>query len=165
LFVDSEVTTCRRLEGSDVVVATAPVGMLVAAVRELRARGVLVVPEGTRVAPTVSAEAGSAEGGHLRFDETSGVALADFALLRELHTGTPTVVRPLDAGRRRVAVVGPVGFTEQDDESVAESLLMAIGFVVLRGESETQFVELDRKSTRLNSSHVKISYAVFCLKK
>src|SRR5207302_7604749 len=26
-------------------------------------------------------------------------------------------------------------------------------------------VESDRKSTRLNSSHVKISYAVFCLKK
>src|SRR5207302_9755150 len=26
-------------------------------------------------------------------------------------------------------------------------------------------VVLDRKSTRLNSSHVKISYAVFCLKK
>src|SRR6266511_6469842 len=31
--------------------------------------------------------------------------------------------------------------------------------VLRRGE------ELDRKSTRLNSSHVKISYAVFCLKK
>src|SRR5690606_7936889 len=27
------------------------------------------------------------------------------------------------------------------------------------------FTWLDRKSTRLNSSHVKISYAVFCLKK
>src|SRR5690554_7026772 len=27
------------------------------------------------------------------------------------------------------------------------------------------FVGLDRKSTRLNSSHVRISYAVFCLKK
>src|SRR5690606_41552295 len=26
-------------------------------------------------------------------------------------------------------------------------------------------IVLDRKSTRLNSSHVKISYAVFCLKK
>src|SRR3989442_10988649 len=26
-------------------------------------------------------------------------------------------------------------------------------------------VHLDRKSTRLNSSHVRISYAVFCLKK
>src|SRR5436309_8385087 len=29
----------------------------------------------------------------------------------------------------------------------------------------TWFNLLDRKSTRLNSSHVKISYAVFCLKK
>src|SRR5690606_40560926 len=28
-----------------------------------------------------------------------------------------------------------------------------------------QHVPIDRKSTRLNSSHVKISYAVFCLKK
>src|SRR6266700_5014628 len=28
-----------------------------------------------------------------------------------------------------------------------------------------EVVALDRKSTRLNSSHVKISYAVFCLKK
>src|SRR5690606_41858661 len=27
------------------------------------------------------------------------------------------------------------------------------------------FYDRDRKSTRLNSSHVKISYAVFCLKK
>src|SRR5690554_73978 len=26
-------------------------------------------------------------------------------------------------------------------------------------------IQLDRKSTRLNSSHVRISYAVFCLKK
>src|SRR5207302_9522758 len=31
--------------------------------------------------------------------------------------------------------------------------------VIVRGNSK------DRKSTRLNSSHVKISYAVFCLKK
>src|SRR5690554_7216310 len=31
-----------------------------------------------------------------------------------------------------------------------------------RGEGRTQ---ADRKSTRLNSSHVRISYAVFCLKK
>src|SRR5690606_40103726 len=29
----------------------------------------------------------------------------------------------------------------------------------------TTEMSLDRKSTRLNSSHVKISYAVFCLKK
>src|SRR5690349_21994725 len=31
--------------------------------------------------------------------------------------------------------------------------------------SSGRFVQRDRKSTRLNSSHVEISYAVFCLKK
>src|SRR3989442_7286028 len=34
----------------------------------------------------------------------------------------------------------------------------------LRGPVVAQLME-DRKSTRLNSSHVRISYAVFCLKK
>src|SRR5699024_12591378 len=32
-------------------------------------------------------------------------------------------------------------------------------------ESEEEVEQPDRKSTRLNSSHVSISYAVFCLKK
>src|SRR5690606_36745189 len=36
---------------------------------------------------------------------------------------------------------------------------------VLEPEQVEGVVEQDRKSTRLNSSHVKISYAVFCLKK
>src|SRR5690606_41635386 len=38
---------------------------------------------------------------------------------------------------------------------------------IARFVSLTKAIELegDRKSTRLNSSHVKISYAVFCLKK
>src|SRR5438270_4371907 len=30
---------------------------------------------------------------------------------------------------------------------------------------KASFIEIDRKSTRLNSSHSQISYAVFCLKK
>src|SRR5690606_39742870 len=34
-----------------------------------------------------------------------------------------------------------------------------------RVHTELLDAEADRKSTRLNSSHVKISYAVFCLKK
>src|SRR5437868_13673280 len=34
-----------------------------------------------------------------------------------------------------------------------------------RAERGDRRVGLDRKSTRLNSSHVSISYAVFCLKK
>src|SRR5438552_9213782 len=38
-------------------------------------------------------------------------------------------------------------------------------FVVEPGQGGRYFRELDRKSTRLNSSHQIISYAVFCLKK
>src|SRR5690349_24014694 len=34
-----------------------------------------------------------------------------------------------------------------------------------RHEVSPRILERDRKSTRLNSSHVEISYAVFCLKK
>src|SRR5690625_1685682 len=34
-----------------------------------------------------------------------------------------------------------------------------------RNETQEIFIPVDRKSTRLNSSHVAISYAVFCLKK
>src|SRR3989442_11621116 len=34
-----------------------------------------------------------------------------------------------------------------------------------QGNPELAFASQDRKSTRLNSSHVRISYAVFCLKK
>src|SRR5438067_7030120 len=33
------------------------------------------------------------------------------------------------------------------------------------GQVRSRTIVLDRKSTRLNSSHVSISYAVFCLKK
>src|SRR5690242_21313406 len=48
---------------------------------------------------------------------------------------------------------------------------VAVVFVVDRacgcgeGFEETAQAGLDRKSTRLNSSHMSISYAVFCLKK
>src|SRR5207249_9998303 len=39
------------------------------------------------------------------------------------------------------------------------------GETVKSGERVETVVTIDRKSTRLNSSHVSISYAVFCLKK
>src|SRR2546426_5959020 len=38
----------------------------------------------------------------------------------------------------------------------------ALGLAAGRGGGE---IDIDRKSTRLNSSHLVISYAVFCLKK
>src|SRR5690606_40992722 len=48
-------------------------------------------------------------------------------------------------------VLTPVGAGESDADREVMADLLAKG--------------VDRKSTRLNSSHVKISYAVFCLKK
>src|SRR5438477_6640118 len=39
------------------------------------------------------------------------------------------------------------------------------GLPLRAGEVQQVFDEVDRKSTRLNSSHMSISYAVFCLKK
>src|SRR5690606_41852206 len=49
-------------------------------------------------------------------------------------------------------------------------LLLSIFHVIINSQSGispfvNKFSISDRKSTRLNSSHVKISYAVFCLKK
>src|SRR5207247_4577993 len=47
----------------------------------------------------------------------------------------------------------------------AEPARAAEGFERVDDEVEEGLSELDRKSTRLNSSHEWISYAVFCLKK
>src|SRR3712207_7711237 len=41
----------------------------------------------------------------------------------------------------------------------------SLGHFLFHSMSEDRETELDRKSTRLNSSHANISYAVFCLKK
>src|SRR2546422_2315676 len=49
---------------------------------------------------------------------------------------------------------------------LASIVLVGCGLWIRLGVDETpMFKELDRKSTRLNSSHGYISYAVFCLKK
>src|SRR5690606_25116599 len=47
---------------------------------------------------------------------------------------------------------------------IGATLVSALGPAVDAARSAPQ-ATIDRKSTRLNSSHVKISYAVFCLKK
>src|SRR5690606_39944506 len=46
-----------------------------------------------------------------------------------------------------------------------QSLLQQISNILLSHSLCQGYQSADRKSTRLNSSHVKISYAVFCLKK
>src|SRR3712207_8432741 len=75
----------------------------------------------------------------------------------------------------RVAATGPprVGVGGLDDladlpagvdrhQGVAQ---LVVGGVQADGEGHVATLVRDRKSTRLNSSHANISYAVFCLKK
>src|SRR5947207_9117546 len=53
------------------------------------------------------------------------------------------------------------GHSTDDTVTVAQDLLSTIRIVEQTGRGKGD----DRKSTRLNSSHTVISYAVFCLKK
>src|SRR3712207_8346143 len=50
-------------------------------------------------------------------------------------------------------------------DALLEQELLQIGDARGRERGERLRVGVDRKSTRLNSSHANISYAVFCLKK
>src|SRR3989442_6724120 len=61
--------------------------------------------------------------------------------------------------RERPKIVTPTAAPGAD--LPAETRIVGIDRVGARGE----FSNPDRKSTRLNSSHVRISYAVFCLQK
>src|SRR3712207_1305880 len=59
------------------------------------------------------------------------------------------------------ALVGDCALRVEEDGKQAE-----IGFTLAREHQGKGYAaEADRKSTRLNSSHANISYAVFCLKK
>src|SRR3989442_3653568 len=82
---------------------------------------------------------------------------------------------PLVKPGERIAkgdVVADGASTDMGELALGQNMLVAFmpwnGFnfedSILISEREIR-IESDRKSTRLNSSHVRISYAVFCLKK
>src|SRR5688572_32437947 len=56
-------------------------------------------------------------------------------------------------------------FRSRDRRRAAGDTLRNVGGVVEDGLRAANITKRDRKSTRLNSSHSQISYAVFCLKK
>src|SRR5699024_11860524 len=56
------------------------------------------------------------------------------------------------------------GFGEYGKDYFRPNIVM-FPFKIIEEFTNTLTLGLDRKSTRLNSSHVSISYAVFCLKK
>src|SRR5207245_10143361 len=107
---------------------------------------------------------------YLRASSCFNLVLYCFGLHRCLHS-FPTR-RSSDLG---VAIMGTssvpvnISFTGPDASGVLNDLppMVAIGleFAPLVAINGTNQNKLDRKSTRLNSSHGSISYAVFCLKK
>src|SRR5690606_38567047 len=82
---------------------------------------------------------------------------------REAVVEAHAAVHHADGGAHGLGVAGDVvardgrgaavGFQQGGEDAQGGGLASSVG------------AEEDRKSTRLNSSHVKISYAVFCLKK
>src|SRR5215469_7782482 len=70
----------------------------------------------------------------------------------------------LDVGWGTAGETFTMSWTERDGPKVAPPQRRGFGTVVMQEMAERS-VGGDRKSTRLNSSHVEISYAVFCLKK
>src|SRR5690606_40761625 len=97
----------------------------------------------------------------MRVAISNGKILGDFARRR----CAPTQWRSRTGTTRKVPGnvdldEGPVIDPDKDMKSIPQGAATHIWCAVSQ-----QIAGVDRKSTRLNSSHVKISYAVFCLKK
>src|SRR5690349_23487808 len=78
-----------------------------------------------------------------------------------------TLFRSTDPARVLERGLGGAQHIEKADDAHERRVLEGPDDVVHeRGNDDSQRLrQQDRKSTRLNSSHVEISYAVFCLKK
>src|SRR5690554_7931091 len=114
--------------------------------------------------PVVVYKSGSTEAGQKAASSHTGALAGSYAMTVDLlrQSGVSVVqhsdeILPVAEGLgllqkargKRVAVISDGG----GQATIASDRLTEAG------------LELDRKSTRLNSSHVRISYAVFCLKK
>src|SRR5690606_40668581 len=98
----------------------------------------------------------------------TATAIALRGIVKEFPLRRGATVRALDgldleiAHGEFVALLGPSGCGKSTVLRLVAGLEQATeGTVSVEGAGPA---DLDRKSTRLNSSHVKISYAVFCLK-
>src|SRR2546430_4355144 len=99
----------------------------------------------------------------------SGIELPVGAIVGELGMLSPSNARTQTLECIEAGLVLSVSYTQVEELYVQNP---AFGFYFLRLASARLFENiakleqrLDRKSTRLNSSHSQISYAVFCLQK
>src|SRR5690606_31825509 len=114
-------------------------------------------------------------------EDVEGEALATLVVNKIKGTFKSVAVKAPGFGDRRKAMLQDIAIltggqviTEDVGLKLENATLDMLGTArkVIITKDETTIVQgggeeeaIDRKSTRLNSSHVKISYAVFCLKK
>src|SRR5690625_5820597 len=92
----------------------------------------------------------------------NGKPALNILFLRESGSDAMKLAEVLRGEMERIATLLPSDITLQLERDSTEDLRAQFGD--LQYQSAFSLL-LDRKSTRLNSSHVAISYAVFCLKK
>src|SRR5690606_39604780 len=101
-------------------------------------------------------------------DEISVVMLDQFFFqaedgIRDFHvTGVQTCALPISGCRIIMIHADPTLYFLKKQGRFRRWLTLRL---LAKVDAMLHPAHLDRKSTRLNSSHVKISYAVFCLKK
>src|SRR5438309_4595908 len=88
-----------------------------------------------------------------------GAVLTIIAILSAYPIVAHWYVQPVDISTHGHAI------DEQLADTMAEAGLSFLAAQLLLAFFVWRFSQRDRKSTRLNSSHSSISYAVFCLKK
>src|SRR5690606_39554865 len=93
-------------------------------------------------------------------DDTVTIGITQYA---QEQLGDIVFVQLPEVGSRLVR--GDEAVVIESVKAAADIKMPFAGEVVAVNDALTSAPETDRKSTRLNSSHVKISYAVFCLKK
>src|SRR5690606_34681069 len=136
------------------------------------------------VLPDLTAEAilnrlgrlGYPVGGVIRYRETSAELLNERAIgtwidpnayggflvmIGALAAPQVFATRPVLDRRAAIALLGMVGLALFLTDSRGSLLALGVAFVFIAALRYRKLLAVDRKSTRLNSSHVKSSYAVF----
>src|SRR5690554_2914743 len=127
------------------------------------------VPASARVPHLCAAEPGAAArerpplaGDGTRAQGPAGTTDLGIPSAPEVAQAGATLAQATGTGRSRLVVPASRGIGENRQRPAPADGCQSNAQAEDKGGDQ---VEVDRKSTRLNSSHVRISYAVFCLKK